>query len=335
MALVQLNSSFDTTAATRMTMVAFSEVGGYVDFAGNKRLWVTFNMNGDGTLRGFKLTDNGQTVFSVTDMAVSADYWADRAVSDGNLLPFFQNTLVGHDEILGSAGSDIVAGLGGNDRITGNAGNDRLSGDAGNDTLIGGAGNDTLAGGDGNDALVVAIGSDVATGGGGIDTLHLAGPASVNLALTGVQQLNSGASLQVSGVENIFGSTGADRLAGDAGKNLLNGGAGNDVLIGGGGDDRLVGGDGADRLLGGVGFDLLTGGAAADRFVFQAGGGADRIADFQNGLDRIEIASGAERFADLRIVDRGADVVIRYGADSITLVNVDHLTIDAADFIFT
>ena len=72
----------------------------------------------------------------------------------------------------------------------------------------------------------------------------------------------------------------------------------------------------------------------ADRFVFAAGGGHDRIADFQNGIDRVEIASGAERFAGLQITDAGAHVVIGYGADAITIENLDHRLIDAADFIF-
>ena len=84
-----------------------------------------------------------------------------------------------------------------------------------------------------------------------------------------------------------------------------------------------------------AGADNLLGGAGADRFVFLRGDGQDRIGDFQNGLDRIEIASGAERFADLRIVDGGANVVVSYGADRIALANIDHKLIDAGDFLFT
>ncbi|MEB0161090.1 M10 family metallopeptidase C-terminal domain-containing protein, partial [Pseudomonas sp. AH2 (2023)] len=46
---------------------------------------------------------------------------------------------------------------------------------------------------------------------------------------------------------------------------------------------------GNDRLEGGTGNDILNGGAGADVFEFERGDGRDRIADFQNGLDRIEL----------------------------------------------
>jgi len=191
--------------------------------------------------------------------------------------------------------------------------------------------------GRGNDLLVTGAGVYVVTGGEGIDMLQIAGSAgvTVNLALGTVQSLAGGGSVRLSGIESVQGTTGADRLTGNAHANTLQGGAGPAVLSGGAGADVLIGGDGADRLIGDAGNDGLTGGAGADRFVFMRGSGRDRIADFQNGLDQIEIVSGAESFADLRIADAGADVVVSYGADHILLATIDHRLIDAGDFLFT
>ena len=52
----------------------------------------------------------------------------------------------------------------------------------------------------------------------------------------------------------------------------------------------LDGGDGNDVLHGGSGNDLLIGGAGADRFAFSGSNGTDTIADFQHGLDAIDIS---------------------------------------------
>lgn len=101
------------------------------------------------------------------------------------------------------------------------------------------------------------------------------------------------------GSDLIRGLGGADDLSGGGGRDMLDGGAGADTLAGGGGDDVLLGGDGkdslsggagADMLMGGAGADTLTGGAGADTFFFvkdDAGGGADRITDFELGTDRL------------------------------------------------
>lgn len=73
--------------------------------------------------------------------------------------------------------------------------------------------------------------------------------------------------------------------------------AGDDAIRGSRGADALSGGAGNDRIAGGLGRDLLEGGAGADRFVFAAaaesrpGKAADRIADFEPGRDRIDLAA--------------------------------------------
>lgn len=94
------------------------------------------------------------------------------------------------------------------------------------------------------------------------------------------------------------GTAGRDDLFGPGGNDTLKGLGGNDRLFGDAGDDALQGGGGKDWLLGGSGLDQLSGGAAGDRFVFRAVSDsgntrqtADRILDFQDGADRIDLSA--------------------------------------------
>ncbi len=92
--------------------------------------------------------------------------------------------------------------------------------------------------------------------------------------------------------DRLRGRDGADLLRGNAGDDILLGGAGDDTLQGGAGADTLRGREGDDLLEGGAGADFLRGGAGADRFRLEPAtgrAGADRIADFEPGLDRVEI----------------------------------------------
>ena len=104
-----------------------------------------------------------------------------------------------------------------------------------------------------------------------------------------------------------------------------------------GGEDVLDGGAGNDRLIGGSRNDILTGGDGKDTFVFETGDfGTDTITDWQDGLDRIEIArsAGARRFSDLAIVQQGDDVHIATGEGQIILVGIDAADIGKSDFSF-
>ncbi|HYW17670.1 MAG TPA: calcium-binding protein [Allosphingosinicella sp.] len=130
--------------------------------------------------------------------------------------------------------------------------------------------------------------------------------------------------------------------------------AGRDVLDGGEGDDLIDGGGGAD---------LLTGGAGADVFHFDSGdsglgSGADRIADFLSGTDRIDLSAidadtilaGGQAFAfiggaafggvagQLRFAFDGADTWIEGDTDGdggadFQIVLSGNLAPVAADFI--
>jgi Ca2+-binding RTX toxin-like protein len=161
-----------------------------------------------------------------------------------------------NDTVVGSAADNGVSGGSGADEVSGLAGLDTLMGDNGNDTLNGGADNDQLFGDAGDDTLIGGTGDDVLTG-------------------------------------DTTADSGADRLTGDAGNDTLFGGDGADVLSGGLGGDQLIGGNGDDTLLGGVGDDVYFGDGGADRFQITSAGGDDTIADFEAGVDKIDLQSFA------------------------------------------
>ena len=82
---------------------------------------------------------------------------------------------------------------------------------------------------------------------------------------------------------------------GTASANRLVAAATNDVLQGLGGADTLEGAAGSDTLYGSAGVDVLRGGAGADIFVLRVGegGSAERMADFQLGVDRVQMTAAA------------------------------------------
>jgi Ca2+-binding RTX toxin-like protein len=162
-------------------------------------------------------------------------------------------------------GNDTLIGI---ENLTGSAFGDVLKGTSGANVIIGGAGDDLLIGRGGFDRL---------DGGDGIDTVSYADAA------TGVQvDLNPNAfsnSDTLISIENLIGSAFADTLTGDAGTNALSGGAGN---------DRLTGGLGHDTLTGGAGNDVFDFNALNESPV--GAGNRDVITDFQSGLDHIDLA---------------------------------------------
>ncbi len=103
---------------------------------------------------------------------------------------------------------------------------------------------------------------------------------------------------------------------------------------GGGGRDDLEGGGGADKLNGGRGADELTGGGGADVFQFRSDDGFDRITDFQQGRDKIEIVRGADDFGDLSIPQVGDDVRIAFANVRIVVEDDNDGAFSSSDFIF-
>jgi Ca2+-binding RTX toxin-like protein len=88
---------------------------------------------------------------------------------------------------------------------------------------------------------------------------------------------------------HLEGGTQNDRLLAAGGDDSVVGDDGNDTLRGGQGDDAIRGGAGADQITGGAGDDTLTGGTGADTFVFARGQGTDRVTDFVNNIDKLDL----------------------------------------------
>ena len=84
---------------------------------------------------------------------------------------------------------------------------------------------------------------------------------------------------------SVLGSAANDTLSGGSGSDILYGFDEVDVLVGGPGDDLLYGGLGGDTLIGGAGTDVFGYGGVTD----SGPGGFDNLADFQTGIDRIDL----------------------------------------------
>lgn len=102
-------------------------------------------------------------------------------------------------------------------------------------------------------------------------------------------------------------------LSGTTGGTLA-GTAADDVLAGGDGRDVLTGAAGADVLVDGAGTDTLSGGSGADVFVFVRDGTADRITDFEPGIDRIDLSAHDFLYSvaglDIESTSYGARIVV-------------------------
>lgn len=239
-----------------------------------------------------------------------------RTVNGGNALDNVLNGNGAANQLVGQGGNDTLDGGGGSDVLFGGDGTDLLRGGADNDGLLGEAGQDTLAGGDGHDALSGGDSADLLNGEAGND--HLFGQSASGGA-DGADTLNGGDGSDYlqgnAGNDILDGGEGSDRINGGADNDLINCGAhndtangnrGDDSIDGGSGDDSLRGGQGNDSISGGadndilsgdLGADTLSGGAGVDTFIFSgnaslldgSGAGFDVIADFQDGVDRLQV----------------------------------------------
>ncbi|WP_049758222.1 DUF4347 domain-containing protein [Phenylobacterium zucineum] len=218
----------------------------------------------------------------------------------------------GDDRLFGDDGDDAVSGGEGADQVWGGAGEDHVHGNVGDDFVHGGEGRDTLHGGQGHDVVRGGQGDDIALGDLGYDTLFGDLGADVLQGGAGDDVVWGGGGL-VPGADAgdwIDGGEGSDFVHGNQGDDTVLGGLGADVVHGGQGADRLEGGDGADTLSGDQGDDVLIGGAGADRFLVFAGGGVDRILDFdvQEG-DRLHLDAGLS----YTLRQDGADTIVGLG----------------------
>lgn len=136
--------------------------------------------------------------------------------------------------------------------------------DDGGQQFLGSDFNDVFTGTDEDDIASGFVGRDNFRGGGGNDLLE--------------------------------GGDGQDTLRGGKNGDTLDGGNGNDRLLGGNGNDHIEGGDGDDLLIGGRNLDRLFGGEGEDVFAYLAASDseaatADRIVDFESGVDTIDLSA--------------------------------------------
>jgi len=258
---------------------------------------------------------------------------------------------LGDDVIEGGDGVDTIYGERGADQIDGGDGDDRIRGDLGDDVIVGGQGadviygerdSDQIDGGDGNDQLYGGNLDDVLDGGADDDLLI--GDAGDDMLIGGFgdDRLYTGTGLDTAlggdGADVLAGSSGADDLDGNEGDDRIYGAGNIDDLKGGGGADLILGGQGNDRIEGGGGNDRLYGQTEGDTFVFDVGSGADRIFDFEDDLDTIQVA-GAFGFADAAALmaathASGNHAVINLGGgDTVKLIDflVGHTLADLAN----
>ncbi|MEP3635967.1 MAG: calcium-binding protein [Paracoccaceae bacterium] len=205
----------------------------------------------------------------------------------------------------------------------------------GEDFVLGSSDGEQVDLGDGDDVARTRGGNDLIEGGLGDDTI--AGNGGADTAFGD------------NGDDTFFMGSQNDTVFGGAGEDVINGGFSADVLDGGADDDRVRGDASVDQINGGDGDDLLVGGTNADTFWFfdTDATGVDRIKDFEDGLDRVNLsdwgfASDADVFA-IASAAGGADQHTRLdftdgsGGETRALVieNLDISDFDASDFLLT
>lgn len=287
--------------------------------------------------------------------------------------------LIGDNESLpnGADGSDALYGGDGNDvlwavsesTITGDAsvvnylygelGDDTLNGSDGVDVLVGGIGSDSYFGGNGDDWLYITaddIPSNISAGGGqdrvfidaqGASTHSLdVGMIEAEIVYGGGEDNVMNASSALTTVY-LIGAGGDDQLTGGNSVDVLLGYDDDDTLMGGHSRDWLYGGNGSDILNGGSGDDFLIGGqglnampdGVQDTFVFDPNFGTDRVYEFDNGIDLIDLTSlPGLTFSDLAIsaVDGGVNTEVSVGGGGeIYMMGIAMSDIDATDFVFS
>ncbi|MFT3957165.1 MAG: calcium-binding protein [Piscinibacter sp.] len=293
---------------------------------------------GDNYLRGQRgndLIDGGagadRAVYNQATGAVTVNLALGTATgADGN------DTLVGIENLRGSAYGDTLIGDTGANHVEAREGNDSVDGGAGNDTLVGESGNDSLQGGDGEDVLLGGIGNDTLSGGtqpaNEPDASGRAGrqffdwadysgsTGAVNVDLAAGTATGEGSDVLI-GIEAVRGSAGNDTLAGDAGDNLFRGNGGDDSIAGGAGIDVVEYGNASGSVnvnlatgtasgaagndsfssievaIGGAYDDTLTGDAGDNAIRGNAG---DDLLDGGAGVDRVDYrTAGAAVVVDL------------------------------------
>ncbi len=178
--------------------------------------------------------------------------------------------------------------------------------------------------------------SFVLEGGAGL-TAVTALKAQVMGSQVAVFMVDSGAD-QLFRYDLALGNLGA-RIAAHAG--LATGTGADERLLGSASADVIHAGGGADFLHDGAGADTLTGGAGEDVFVFARDGSVDRITDFQDGIDRIDLSDWGRIYSaqSLAITATATGAEIAFGQERLLITSATGgplapAAFTDADFIF-
>jgi len=111
--------------------------------------------------------------------------------------------------------------------------------------------------------------------------------------------------------------------------------AANDILIGGAGDDLLIGNAGSDIIEDGAGIDTLNGGNGADVFILRADGSHDLIADFEMGIDRLDLSSWPMMYdpSQLQITPTLTGAIINWRGEQLQLITRNGQSLDPSQVI--
>lgn len=189
--------------------------------------------------------------------------------------------------------------------------------------------------------IVLAAGAP-GTGNGRAAGFTISDPNGFNsiarIEFVGTTNVTMGFAFDQIGIERV-GTDGDNHIIGSEDSDVISGLDSDDLLEGRGGDDYLFGGSGKDVLIDGAGEDDMKGGGKPDEFIFVADNETDRILDFKQGADVMDISAWDISFDDLRIRDKASGAVkIKYLDEIILLKNSDGAlsaaTIEEADFIF-
>ncbi|HIK11246.1 MAG TPA: hypothetical protein IGS52_13405 [Oscillatoriaceae cyanobacterium M33_DOE_052] len=290
---IEVNGDFDTYIYVydkKGRAVAFDDDGGLglnslVEFTPDARETYTVRVTSYSPAQGnYTLTANSFANVALTP--ATTDVASNSALLTSLLNELFSQTYLGsnfsflNDPLLLKVFQGLIAANSSLDFKDYSSGSDNIQ-------LAGGIGSG-FAGGvrafDGNDFILGSAVDDVVNGNQGNDTID---GSEGNDYLRGGQN-----------DDMLIGDTGNDLLNGNKGNDILEGGEGDDYLRGGAGDDLLVGGEGNDILIGDKGFDILRGESGADTFLLRGDLPsmslflADRIEDFQAGIDKIGITEG-------------------------------------------
>jgi Ca2+-binding RTX toxin-like protein len=269
-------------------------------------LGATTNLRVDGTLAA-RLTD-------IERIEVNTAYAADHRII-GGVLSDFASTSAGDDVIRLGDGDDSAFGGAGGDVIDTGAGNDLAGATVGGgDDIPMGAGADTLR-------LGMPYSTGVLEAGGGT---YAGGPGQDVLAISGTDRpiVFDGTGLTVSGT-GVGTVSGFERA----------------TISGSSAADSILGLSGDDTIDDGFGGDTVGGRAGADLFVMRPDATTDRITDWADGTDLIQLFGVS--FASLTITTVVAgQVQIAGGGDTLLVLDGGAGTLTAGhfgagDFIFT